>query len=222
MDRQIRTADLFDFSVPYLTPLLESCEYPWEIVPKIDEYIRGLVAAGIGGFTLYAPGILVGEGVTVAPTAYIGAPAVIGPGTDIGPGAFLRRSVITGPDCTVGNSSELKNCVLMKHADVPHYNYVGDSVLGNYAHLGAGAVCSNLKSDKRQVVVHGDADYPTGLRKLGGMLGDRAEIGCHCVINPGTVVGRGTSVYPLTSLRGVIPPGCIVKSPDNIVERREQ
>ena len=130
------------------------------------------------------------------------------------------RCVITGEKCVIGNSSELKNCVLLNTVQVPHYNYVGDSVLGNYAHMGAGSICSNLKSDGKNIVIHGDVEYETGLRKIGGILGDHADIGCGCVLNPGTVIGKNTSVYPLNALRGVFPEGCIVKKIDDVVKRR--
>ena len=145
--------------------------------------------------------------------------AVIGPGTEIRPGAYLRGNVITGPNCVIGNSSELKNAVLLEKVQVPHYNYVGDSILGNFSHMGAGSICSNLKSDGSNVVIRGDRDYETGLRKVGGILADHADIGCGCVLNPGTVIGKNTSVYPLTALRGVYPADCIVKSTDNVVKR---
>ena len=217
--KSVKNADLFDCNVSYIKPLVDSTVYPWEILPLIKDYIGKLLAEGIPGFTEYAPGVLVGENVTIHPSACISGTAIIGDGTDIGPGAFIRGNAIIGPHCHVGNSTELKNCILMYHAQVPHYNYVGDSILGNYAHMGAGAVCSNLKSDGKNVIIHGDIDYVTNLRKIGGILGDRAEIGCHCVLNPGTVIGKNTSVYPLTSVRGVIPSGCIVKSMDDIVVR---
>ncbi len=192
------------------------------MLPKIKEYIKELIAEGLEGFAEISEGVFVGEGVKIYPTATIEAPAIIGKGTEIRPGAFLRGNVITGENCVIGNSSELKNCVLLNKVQVPHYNYVGDSVLGNFAHMGAGAICSNLKSDGKAVVIHGDEDYATGLRKIGGILGDHADVGCGCVLNPGTVIGKGTSVYPLNALRGVIPEGCIVKSMNNIVIRREE
>ncbi|MBQ7383231.1 MAG: UDP-N-acetylglucosamine pyrophosphorylase [Clostridia bacterium] len=189
------------------------------MLPKIKEYILGLINEGIEGYTLIAEGVLVGENVKIYPTATIEGPTIIGSGTEIRPGAFIRGSVITGEKCVIGNSSELKNCVLLDGVQVPHYNYVGDSVLGNRAHLGAGSICSNLKSDGKNIVIHGDTEYQTGLRKVGGILADGADVGCGCVLNPGTVIGRGTSVYPRTSVRGVIGEGCIVKSMDNIVKR---
>ncbi|MBE6605315.1 MAG: UDP-N-acetylglucosamine pyrophosphorylase [Ruminococcaceae bacterium] len=192
------------------------------MLPQIGAYIDMLIKNGLEGFTELSPDVWVGEDVKIYPTATIEPPVIIGSGTQIRPGAFLRGNVITGEGCVIGNSSELKNCVLLDRVQVPHYNYVGDSVLGNHAHMGAGAVCSNLKSDGKPVVIHGEQEYHTGLRKVGGLLGDGADVGCGCVLNPGTVVGKGTSVYPLTALRGVIPPGCIVKQMNDIVPKIEK
>lgn len=219
MDKCVKTKELFDCKTPYLKELFEECEYPWEMLPKIKDYISILIEKGIPGFHKLADGVLVGENVKISPTATIEAPAIIGEGTEIRPGAYIRGNVITGSNCVIGNSTEMKNCVLLDKVQVPHYNYIGDSVLGNHAHMGAGSICSNLKSDGRAVVIHSDTEYETGLRKIGGILGDDADVGCGCVLNPGTVIGKGTSVYPLTSLRGVIPKGCIVKAADNIVKR---
>ncbi len=219
MNKYVKTKDLFNCETPYLKELFDSVQYPWEMLPKIKEYILGLIDKGLEDFTLLKDGVLIGKDVKIYPNVTIEAPAIIGHGTEIRPGAFIRGSVITGKNCVLGNSSELKNCILLDTVQVPHYNYVGDSVLGNHAHMGAGSICSNLKSDGKAVVIHGETDYETGLRKIGGILADGADIGCGCVLNPGTVVGKNTSVYPLTSLRGVYPGGCIVKSKDNIVER---
>lgn len=221
MNKCVEIAALYTCTTPYLKPLFAAYTFPWELLPHIGEWIAGLLRDGIEGFTERRPGILVGEGVTVASTAELEAPAIIGPGTVIRPGAYLRGNVITGRGCVLGNSSELKNCILLDGVQVPHYNYVGDSVLGNGAHMGAGSICSNLKADKQAVVVHGERDYETGLRKVGGFLADGADIGCGCVINPGTVVGKDTAVYPLTSLRGVYPSGTIVKGSRGIIKRRE-
>ncbi len=220
MADKIKTDDLYDCKTPYLLPLFQAAEYPWEILPRIKEHIGTLLRDGIPGYTFYAEGVLVGEGVKIYPTAVIEPPAVIGAGCEIRPGAFLRGNVITGEGCVIGNSSELKNCVLLDGVQVPHYNYVGDSVLGNRAHMGAGSICSNLKSDGRAVVIHGECEYETGLRKVGGILADGADVGCGCVLNPGTVIGKNTSVYPLTALRGIFPEESIVKSVDNVVKRR--
>ena len=221
MNKLVKTADLYDCQVPYLKDLFDSCEYPWEMLPKIKEWILALIEAGLPEFTELKPGVWVGKDVKIADYVTIEAPAIIGHGTEIRPGAYIRGSVITGSGCVMGNSSEFKNCILLDKVQVPHYNYVGDSVLGNKAHMGAGTICSNLKSDGKPVVIHGDEDYVTGLRKIGGILADGADAGCGCVINPGTVIGKGTTIYPLTSLRGVYPAGCIVKATNTVVERKE-
>ena len=221
MNKLVKTADLYDCRVPYLKDLFDSCEYPWEMLPKIKDLIAGLIEAGLPEFTELKPGVWVGKDVKIADYVTIIPPAVIGHGTEIRPGAYLRGNVITGEGCVLGNSSEFKNCILLDKVQCPHYNYVGDSVLGNKAHMGAGTVCSNLKSDGKAVVIHGDEDYATGLRKVGGILADGADAGCGCVINPGTVIGKGTTIYPLTSLRGVYPAGCIVKATNTVVERKE-
>lgn len=218
--KQVKTSELFDCQPPYLKELFESSEYPWDMLPKIKDYIKELLEKGIEGYTEISDGVLVGENVSISPTATIIAPAIIGSGTEIRPGAFIRGNVITGENCVIGNSSELKNCILLNKVQAPHYNYIGDSVLGNYSHTGAGVICSNLKSDGKAVVIHGDEDYETGLRKIGAILADHADIGCQCVLNPGTVVGKNTTIYPLTSVRGVIPGGCIVKAMNNIVTRK--
>lgn len=216
----IKNSDLFANIPPLFSPLFDGIEYPWELLPRIKDFILRLLSEGAEGYSLLFDGVLVGRDVKIAPTAVIEGTAVIGHGTVLRPGAYLRGGVLIGEGCVIGNSTELKNCLIMNRAQVPHYNYVGDSVLGRGAHMGAGAVCSNLKSDGKNVVIHGKRDYETGLRKVGAFLGDGADIGCGCVLSPGTVVGCGSSVYPLTHLRGVIPAGCIVKSPDNIVKRK--
>ncbi|MBR3964862.1 MAG: UDP-N-acetylglucosamine pyrophosphorylase [Clostridia bacterium] len=190
------------------------------MLPKLKQYIIDLIERGIEGYTLIADGVLVGENVKIYPTATIEGPTIIGSGCEVRPGAFIRGSVITGEGCVIGNSSELKNCILLDKVQIPHYNYVGDSVLGNRAHTGAGTICSNLRSDGKPVVIHGEEDYATGLRKVGGILADGADVGCGSVINPGTVIGKNTTVYPLTSLRGVYPADCIVKATYNVVKRK--
>ena len=219
--KKIKTCDLFDCKTEYLKELFDSSEYPWEILPLIKQYAEKIIEKGLVGYKLISENVLVGENVKIYPTAVIEGPAVIGSGTEIRPGAFIRGSVITGENCVIGNSTELKNCVMLDKVQVPHYNYVGDSVLGNRAHMGAGSICSNLKSDGKPVVIHGDTEYETGLRKIGGILADGADMGCGCVLNPGTVIGKNTSVYPLNMLRGVYPENSIVKSNQNIVARKE-
>lgn len=220
MNKLVKTKELFECKTSYLVDLFSQSVYPWEMLPKIKEHIKKLIDSEIDGFTLLKEGVLVGRDVEIAPTATIEAPAIIGHGTKIRPGAYIRGNVISGENCVIGNSSELKNCILLNNVQVPHYNYVGDSILGNFAHMGAGAVCSNLKADKSPVVIHADEDYETGLKKVGAILADYADVGCGCVLNPGTVIGKATSVYPLTSLRGVFGAGCIIKDSKTVVKRR--
>ncbi|MBQ7599909.1 MAG: UDP-N-acetylglucosamine pyrophosphorylase [Clostridia bacterium] len=217
--RCVKTEELFDCGIEYLKGAFVDHEYPWDILPEIRVLISALLETGIKGFTKVRDNMLVGENVRIADSAVIEGNVILGHGTEVRPGAYIRGNVITGPDCVIGNSTELKNCILLEHVQVPHYNYVGDSILGNYAHMGAGAVCSNLKSDGKSVVIHGERDLETGLRKIGAFLGDRADIGCGCVLNPGTVIGKVTSVYPMTAVRGVIPSGMIVKAMNDIVVR---
>ena len=220
VNKLLKIADLYDCQVPYLKELFSKYTYPWEMLGEIKGLAKELCEKGLPGFRELKPGVIIGENVTVAATATIEGPCVIGPGTEIRPGAYIRGSVITGSNCVIGNSTELKNCILLDRVQVPHYNYVGDSVLGNHVHMGAGSICSNLKSDGKPVVIHGEEDIVTGLRKIGGLLGDEADIGCGCVVNPGTVIGKNTSVYPLTALRGVYPADCIVKTADTVVKRK--
>ncbi len=220
MSESVKIKNLYNCEVPYLKELFDSYTYPWELLPLINKTINKLLETGIEGFTLLKEGVLVGQNVKISDTATIDAPAIIGHNTEIRPGAYIRGNLITGSNCVLGNSSEFKNAILLDKVQIPHYNYVGDSVLGNHSHLGAGSICSNLKSDGKSVVIHAEENIETGLRKVGGFLADGADVGCQCVLNPGTVIGKGTSVYPLTSLRGVIKENCIVKSMQNIVERK--
>lgn len=222
MIEKLRTAELFDCEVSYLKELMESSLYPWEIVPKINAYILKISAEGLPGFHLLegTDDVLIGENVKIYPTATIEGPCIIGHNCELRPGAFIRGRLLTGPDCVIGNSTELKNTVLLEKVQLPHYNYAGDSVIGKGAHLGAGAICSNLKSDKRDIIIHADEEINTGLRKLGGIIGDGAEIGCGCVLNPGTLIGKNTCVYPLTQLRGIYPANCIVKGTNETSERK--
>ncbi len=221
VNENVKTKALFSCRVPYLIALFEK-EYPWQILPEIAEHIEMLLEQGIEGFTLLKPGVLVGKDVKIAPTATVEAPAIIGHGTVLRPGAYIRGKVITGENCVLGNSCEYKNCILLDGVQTPHYNYIGDSILGNRAHTGAGAVCSNLKSDGKPVVIHCAEPIHTGLRKIGGILGDGADVGCGCVLNPGTVIGKNTSVYPLTALRGVYPENSIVKTQTEVVQKKQE
>lgn len=216
----VETKDLFECHISFLKEVFENSQYPWQILPQIKEICAKLVQTGIPGYKEIEPGILVGENVKIAKTATIEAPAIIGPNTELRPGAFLRGNVIIGEKCVIGNSSELKNSILLDHVQVPHYNYVGDSILGNNSHMGAGSICSNLKSDGKNIVIHGEEEYETGLRKIGGILGDKADIGCGSVLNPGTIVGKNTQMYPLTMARGVYPENSIVKSTKEWVDKK--
>lgn len=219
---KVKVTDLYNKSgIDYIDDFVFSKEYPWELLPLIKDYVKSLVEKGIPGFTKLKEGVLVGENVKIYPTADITGPSIIGNNVEIRPGAFIRGSVIIGDESVVGNSSEFKNCILMRHCQCPHYNYVGDSILGNFAHTGAGSICSNLRSDNKPVIIHGDEDYVTGIRKIGALLGDHADIGCGSVLNPGTVIGQNTQVYPLTMTRGVYKENSIVKSTREVVDKKE-
>jgi NDP-sugar pyrophosphorylase family protein len=216
----IKTEDLFEHIPPHLRRLFESCEYPWQIVARISEYINEMVKNGIEGYSHYLDGVLVGKGANISPSAHISPPAIIGDDCEIRVGAYIRGNVILGRGAVVGNSTELKNCILLDGAQAPHYNYVGDSLLGVRAHLGAGAIISNFKLDHKPIKIRsGDDVLETGLRKMGAILGDFAEIGCGSVIFPGSIVGRRTLVYPLTPLRGVIPSDSIIHEGGRITPR---
>ena len=211
-DVQIKTSELFDCNIEFLKDFFDDHEYPWSMIPDIGRLLEDILYNGLEGYSLLKEGILVGKNVKISPMSEICAPAVIGHGTEVRIGAYIRGNVIVGENCVIGNSCEIKNSILLNGVQVPHYNYVGDSVLGNKSHLGAGAICSNLKNDKSNVVVRGETDFPTGLRKLGAILGDGVNVGSGCVLNPGTVIGKSTSVYPLQALRGIIPSCKIIKS----------
>ena len=213
---------LFDFSRSIAASLLQSTTYPWEVLPCISDFIREI------GPTLdpeiyerRGQDIYIAKDATVAPSAYIGGPCIICPGAEIRHCAYIRGSAIIGEGAVVGNSTELKNCILFDGVQVPHYNYVGDSILGYKSHLGAGAVTSNVKSDKSHVVIKG-AGFALGTdrKKVGAMVGDGVEVGCGSVLCPGTVIGRDSTVYPLVRVRGVIPEGCIVKSENVCIPKK--
>ena len=208
---QIKTKELFNCEISYLKPLFNESTYPWEILPKIKPTIVKLIKKGIKGYKKLKPDVLVGKNVKIAKTATIIGPTIIGNNVEIRPGAFIRGSVIVGDDSVVGNSTELKNSILLNHVQVPHYNYVGDSILGNYAHMGAGSICSNLRNDGKNVVIHANKEYKTGLRKIGAFLGEHVQIGCGSVLNPGTIVGKNTQMYPLVMARGCYEANKIIK-----------
>ncbi len=216
----MKIIDLFDLTHTMAADYLSGFDYPWEALKGIKEYILLLGASLSDEFEERSPSVWVHKTAKIAETAYLGAPAIIGAEAEVRHGAFIRGSAIVGEKCVVGNSVELKNVILFDGVQVPHYNYVGDSILGYKSHMGAGAVTSNVKSDKSLVVVHnGDEHLETGLKKFGAMLGDFVEVGCNSVLNPGTVIGKHTNVYPLSSVRGVIPANCILKTGGTIVTK---
>lgn len=218
----IETRDLFDLTHTMAAPFLRDCRYPWQAFPQISGWIRELgTALSAEEYEQRGEDVWVARSAKVAPTAYIAGPAIIGPGTEVRHCAFIRGSALVGADCVVGNSTELKNVILFDKVQVPHYNYVGDSILGYRSHMGAGSITSNVKSDKTLVTVRSkDGILETGLKKFGAVLGDSVEVGCNSVLNPGTVVGSGSTVYPLSMVRGVIPPNGIYKCAGEIAERK--
>ena len=213
-------SQLYDLEHTIAKAYLSQFTYPWEALTGIKEEIIRLGKTLGEDFQEIAPQVWVHKTATVAPTASIAGPAIIGANTAVRHCAFIRGSALVGENCVVGNSTELKNVILFDNVQVPHYNYVGDSILGYRAHMGAGAVTSNVKADKSLVVIHGDTDIPTGIKKVGAMLGDFADIGCNSVLNPGTVVGRNTNIYPTSCVRGVIPSNSIYKNSGIVVEKR--
>ena len=214
--------DLYDLNETIAAELFEGKEYPWEALADIGDFILELGdKLPKDEFIKKGDNIWIHKSVTVASTATLNGPLIIDEGTEVRPGAFIRGKAIVGKNCVVGNSTELKNVVLFNTVQVPHYNYVGDSILGTHSHMGAGSITSNVKSDKTLVVVKdGDERIETGLKKFGAMLGDYVEIGCNSVLNPGTMIGRHTNVYPLSCVRGVIPENSIFKNKDEIVSKK--
>ena len=213
---------LLDLTKTIAAPLFAGKTYPWEVLEGISDFIREL-GPKLDPEKFDHPGedVWIAKGVKVFPTAYIGGPCIIDEGAEIRQCAFIRGSAIVGKGCVVGNSTELKNVVLFDGVQVPHYNYVGDSILGYKAHMGAGAVTSNVKSDKLPVVIHtGAEDIPTGRKKVGAILGDHVEVGCNSVLNPGTVIGRESRVYPTSCVRGVVPERSIYKTGGVIVPQK--
>ena len=212
--------NLYDLRHTLAADYLKAFPYPWEALKGMKDLILSLGNSLGDASDQISPNVWVHRTAQVAPTAYLGAPCIIGANTEVRHGAFIRGSALVGENCVVGNSVELKNVILFDNVQVPHYNYVGDSILGYKAHMGAGSITSNVKSDKSLVVIHGETEIPTGIKKVGAMLGDRVEIGCNSVLNPGTVIGRDSSVYPLSCVRGVIPENSIYKTDGIIVAKK--
>lgn len=212
--------ELYDLSHSMAGAYLAQFEYPWEALKGISGMILELAAQlDQEVYTQITPGVWVHKTAKIAPTAYLGSPCIIGADTEVRHCAFIRGAALVGENCVVGNSVELKNVILFDGVQVPHYNYVGDSILGYKSHMGAGSITSNVKSDKTPVVIHGTQELPTGQKKVGALIGDRVEVGCNSVLNPGTVIGRDSNVYPLSNVRGVIPEGSIYKASGKIVQK---
>ena len=213
--------NLYNLKETIAKDLFEGAVYPWEVLPKISDFIKKLGATlSKEEYEKRGEDIWIAKSATVAPTAYIHGPAIIGKEAEVRHCAFIRGNAIVGEGAVVGNSTELKNVVLFNKVQVPHYNYVGDSILGYKAHMGAGSITSNVKSDKKLVVVHtGEGNIETGLKKFGAMLGDCVEVGCNSVLNPGTVLGPNVNVYPTSSVRGYVPAAHIFKAQDRIVKK---
>ena len=208
-----KTCDLYDLTHTLAGSYLSGFDYPWEALKGIKGLIETLGPQLGSDYTEVSPSVWVHKTATVAPSAFLGAPCIIGAGTEVRHCAFVRGSALVGENCVVGNSVELKNVILFDNVQVPHYNYVGDSILGYKSHMGAGSLTSNVKSDKTLVVVkNGDEKIETGLKKFGAMLGDRVEVGCNSVLNPGTVIGPDSNIYPTSCVRGVVPANSIWKT----------
>ena len=219
----MKTTELLDLRHTLAADFLTAFTYPWEALDGIQNLILELGATLGEEYTEVSPQVWVHNTAKIAPTAYLGAPCIIGENTEVRHGAFIRGSALVGDGCVVGNSVELKNVILFDGVQVPHYNYVGDSILGYKAHMGAGSITSNVKSDKSLVSIkNGEEILPTGRKKVGAILGDYVEVGCNSVLNPGTVIGRGSQIYPLSCLRGVIPENSIVKTGGIIVKKEQQ
>ena len=215
-----KIADLLDLEHTIAAELFRDKTYPWEVLPEIRAFILKLGATlPEAEFDHPAEDVWIAKDAKVFPSAYIGGPCIIDHEAEVRHCAFIRGSAIVGKGCVVGNSVELKNVVLFDKVQTPHYNYVGDSVLGYKSHMGAGSITSNVKSDKTLIVVKGDVNIETGLKKFGAVLGDNVEVGCNSVLNPGSVIGRRASIYPTSSVRGVVPEDCIYKAADNVVKR---
>ena len=216
-------SQMYDLEHTLAREYLEGFTYPWEALDGIKDMIRTLIESlDKQQYHQISEDVWVHETATIAPTAFLAGPTIIGANTEVRHCAFVRGPALVGEGCVVGNSVELKNVILFDNVQVPHYNYVGDSILGYKSHMGAGSLTSNVKSDKTPVVIHGDIPVPTGLKKVGAMLGDFVEVGCNSVLNPGTVIGRNSNIYPLSCVRGTVPGNSILKTGGTIVPKEER
>lgn len=223
---ELKIVNMYDLEHTMAKQFLSECTYPWEALPKIGAFIMALGAALSDDYEQRSENVWIHKTAKIFDSAYINGPAIIGPETEVRQCAFIRGNALVGANCVVGNSTELKNVILFDHVQVPHYNYVGDSILGYKSHMGAGSITSNVKSDKTLVVVKGhgaddDFEIETGLKKFGAMLGDYVEVGCNSVLNPGSVIGRNTNIYPLSPIRGYIPADSIVKTGNLVVKKQD-
>lgn len=213
--------ELYTLEETIAKDIFERAEYPWEVLPRISSFIVELGnTLSSDEYDKVGENVWIAKSAKVAPTAYINGPAIIGKEAEVRHCAFIRGNAVVGEGAVVGNSTELKNVILFNKVQVPHYNYVGDSILGYKSHMGAGSITSNVKSDKKLVVVKSpEGNIETGMKKFGAMLGDEVEVGCGSVLNPGTVVGSHTNIYPLSSVRGVVPANSIYKKQGEVVEK---
>lgn len=218
---ECKIENLYNLDETIAKKVFEGCEYPWEVLPKIKDFIIELgETLSSDEYDKVGENVWIAKDAKVAPTAFINGPAIIGKGAEVRHCAFIRGNAIVGENSVVGNSTELKNVILFNNVQVPHYNYVGDSILGYKSHMGAGSITSNVKSDKKLVIVkNGDEKIETGLKKFGAMIGDNVEVGCGSILNPGSVIGRNTNIYPLSSVRGVVKENSIYKKQSEIVEK---
>ena len=217
----MRTADLFDLSHTIAGEYLSQFEYPWEAISGISAFIEKIgPTLDPEEYNHIAENVWVHKTAKVLDSALLVGPVIIGPGSNVFHCALVRNGVLVGSGCTIGSSVEIRNTIMFDNVELCHFNYVGDSILGYHAHFGAGAITSNVKSDYSNIVIHGKSDINTNSWKIGAMIGDHVEVGCNSVLNPGTVIGKGSSIYPCISVRGVIPPSSIVKSTSEIVPRR--
>lgn len=216
-----KITNLYDLNETIAKDIFNNCTYPWEVLPNIKDFIIKLGnTLDLNEYKKIDDNIWIEKSATIAPTAYIHGPAIIGKNTEIRHCAYIRGNAIIGDNCVVGNSTELKNVILFNNVQVPHYNYVGDSILGHHSHMGAGSITSNVKSDKKLIIIKNEkTQIETGLKKIGAMIGDNVEIGCGSILNPGSVIGKNTNIYPLSSVRGVIPKNSIYKKQNEIVSK---